>query len=114
MIFRKLFKKEINPYDVTDAVTFRNLDKCLTLTVKADAGTLVVGIKHAYEIIATLTDETTDEEKSAAARMFADVLFGQEQSAKICEFYGDPLTVIKACGEYFKRLSKMITKAQKR
>ena len=113
-MFRKFFHKEINPYNVTDVVVFRNMDERLMLIVKADAGTLVVGIKQVYEKIATLTDAATDQEKAAAARMFADAMFGQEQGAKLCEFYGDPLTVIKVCGEYFKRLSKKITKAQKR
>ena len=108
------FRHEINPYNVTDKLVFRNLDKTLTLTVKANAGTLVVGIKNAYERIAVLKDESPEEEKSAAARMYASTIFGEAQGAKLCEFYGDPLTVIQACSACLDELRPKIIKAQKR
>ena len=39
----------------------------------------------------------------------------QEQGDALCRFYEDPLAVVTACGLYFReRLSKKITKAQKR
>ena len=41
------FRKEINPYPVSDKVTFRNVDKTLKLTVRADASSLVIGLKKA-------------------------------------------------------------------
>lgn len=108
------FRREINPYNVTDKLVFRNLDKTLTLTVKANAGTLVVGIKKAYERIAVLKDESPDEEKATAARMYAETIFGEEQGAKLYEFYGDPLTVIQACSACLDDLRDKIIKAQKR
>ncbi len=108
------FRKEINPYNVTDKLVFRNLDKTLTLTVKAHAGTLVVGIKKAYERIAVLKDESPEEEKVAAARMYAVTIFGEVQGAKLCEFYGDPLTVIQACSACLEELRPKIIKVQKR
>lgn len=108
------FRHEINPYNVTDKLAFRNMDKTLTLTVKANAGTLVLGIKKAYDRIASLRDESPEEEKAAAARMYAATIFGAEQGEKLCEFYGDPLTVIQACSACLDRLRDKITKAQKR
>ena len=33
---QKLFKKEINPYSVSDKATFRNVDKTRTLYVRSD------------------------------------------------------------------------------
>lgn len=114
MIFRKLFKKEINPYDVTEKLVFRNLDKTLTLTVKARAGMLVKGIKKAYERIAVLKDESPEEEKAAAARLYAVSIFCEEQGEKLCEFYGDPLTVIQACNACLDELRPKVIKTQKR
>ena len=109
------FRHEINPFPVSDKVTFRNVDKTLKLTVRTDASTIVLGLKRANERLSALTDESTDEEKAAAARMFAAVLFGNEQGDSLCRFYEDPLAVVAACGMYFQeRLSKKITKAQKR
>ena len=109
------FRHEINPFPVSDKVTFRNVDKTLSLTVRTDASTIVLGLKRANERLSALTDESPDEEKAAAARMFAAVLFGNEQGDSLCRFYEDPLAVVTACGMYFReRLSKKITKAQKR
>lgn len=108
------FRHEINPYNVTDKLVFRNLDKTLKLTVKAHAGTLIVGIKKAYERISVLKDESPEEEKAAAARIYAVTIFGDVQGAKLCEFYGDPLTVIRACSACLDELRPKITKAQKK
>lgn len=110
-----LFRKRISPYNVTDTVDFFDGEKTLTLTVRADAAALVGGIKRTYEKLSTMTDDTDDKVKAEAARMFAAAIFGQEQGDKLCAFYRDPLAVIAACGEYFKRrLGKKITKAQKK
>ena len=107
-------KKEINPYPVTDKVTFRNLDETIMRTVRGDAGTLVAGLRKAHARLAELNDETEEKEKLETARYLAKVIFGEEQAEKLIEFYHDPLAVISACGLYFQgRLSKKITKAQK-
>ena len=109
-----LFRKEINPYSVTDKAIFRNGDKTLTLYVKADAMNLVLNLKKAQDKLSPITDESTDEEKTEAARMFARSIFGKDGD-KLLEFYKEPLTVITVCGMYFKdQLSAKITKAQKR
>ena len=113
--FRKIFGREINPYSVTDKVTFRNVDKTLTLTVRADASSLVLGLKRANDKLSGMTDEMPDQEKAEAARLFASTIFGDEQGDSLCRFYVDPLAVINACGLYFReRLGKKITKAQKK
>lgn len=110
-----MFRKAINPFSVTDKVSFKNMDKTMTLTVKADATALVVNIKKAYDKLSTVNDKSTDEQKMDAARMFAYSIFGQAQGDALCEFYEDPLTVITVCGMYFKqRLADKITKAQKK
>lgn len=109
------FRREINPFPVSDKVTFRNVDKTLTLIVRADASSLVLGLKRVNDRLAGMTDDTTEDERKEAARFFADTLFGKEQGGKLCEFYEEPVAVISACGLYFKdRLGKLITKAQKK
>ena len=111
-----LFKKrEINPFSVTDKAVFRNGDKTLTLHVKADASALVLGLKRANDKLAQVKDDSTDDEKRDAARLFAAAIFGTEQADRLMEFYEEPLTVITVCGMYFKdQLAAKITKAQKR
>lgn len=110
-----MFRKEINPFPVSDRVTFRNIDRTLTLTVRADAGSLVLGLKRVNDKLSGMTEETPDEDRMDAARMFAETLFGKEQGTQLCEFYGDSLSIIAACGMYFReRLSKKITKAQRK
>ena len=107
--------KEINPYPITDIVTFRNVDESLTLKVRSDAASLVLGIKKVLEKITTLSDDSTAKDKKDAAMLYAKTLFGDEQAKQLWDFYGDALPVISACGLYFNsRLSKKITKAQKK
>lgn len=108
-------KNEISPYEVEDKVTFRNVDKTLTLYVRGDAASFVVGLKKAQDRLAEITSESDESEREDCARFFARTLFGDEQGDKLVEFYGEPLAVITVCGMYFKeRLSKKITKAQKK
>ena len=107
--------KKFNPYAVTDKVTFQNVDKELTLYIRSDAATLVLGLKNVQDRLTAIRDDSPEEDRKAAALLFADTLFGYDQGAKLVDFYGDPLAVITVCGMYFKdRLAKIITKAQKR
>ena len=110
-----MFRKEINPYTVSDKVTFRNVDKTLTLLVRGDAATFVSGLKKAQEKLKEITDESDECERVNCARFFAQTLFGEDQGNALFDFYGDPLPVITVCGMYFQeRLAKKITKAQKK
>lgn len=110
-----MFKREINPYSVSDKVTFRNVDKTLTLYVRSSATALVVGLKQAQEKLKELSDDSDECQRMNAARFFAKSIFGDEQADKLVDFYGEPLAVVAAVGQYFEqRLKKKITKAQKR
>lgn len=110
-----LFKKEINPYTVSDKAVFRNVDKTLTLYVRSDATSLIVNLKQAQEKLKELTDESDECQRINAARFFAKAVFGEEQADKLVDFYGEPLAVVAVVGMYFDRqLKKKITKAQKR
>lgn len=111
----RLFKKEINPYSVSDKVVFRNVDKTLTLYVRSDATSIVVGLKKAQEKLNELTDNSDECQRVNAARFFARSVFGEEQGDKLVDFYNEPLAVVSAVGQYFdKQLKYKITKAQKR
>ena len=109
------FKKVITPYSVEDKVTFKNVDKTITLYVRGDAASFVVGLKKAQEKLNEINDESDECQRVNAARFFARTLFGDEQGDKLVDFYNEPLAVITVCGMYFKnRLAKKITKAQKK
>ena len=112
----KLFKKNvINPYSVSDKVTFKNVDKSLTLYVRSDAASLVVGLKQAQNELNELTDSSDECQRVNAARFFARSVFGEDQGDKLVDFYNEPLAVVSAVGQYFdQRLKYKITKAQKR
>lgn len=109
------FKNDISPYSVEDKVTFRNVDKTITLYVKGDAASFVVGLKKAHDKLAEMTSESDECERVNCARFFARTLFGEEQGDRLVDFYNEPLAVITVCGMYFdQRLGKKITKAQKK
>ena len=110
-----MFRREINPYSVSDKVTFRNVDKTLTLYVRSDASTLVHNLKVAQDKLRELNDESSECEKVNAARFFAQSIFGEDQGNQLVDFYNEPLAVISVIGLYFTRqLKKKITKAQKK
>ena len=110
-----MFKKEINPYSVSDKVTFRNVDRTLVLYVRSDSASLVVGLKQAQEKLKEMTDDSDECQKMNTARFFARVIFGEEQGDKLVDFYNEPLAIITALGLYFeKQLKNKITKAQKK
>ena len=112
---KMFFKKEINPYSVSDKVTFRNVDKSLTLFVRDNATNLIVNLKKANDKLSELTDDSDECQRVNASRMFAKAVFGEEQANELVDFYNDPLAVVSAVGQYFDmRLKKLITKAQKR
>lgn len=110
-----MFKKEINPYSVSDKAVFRNVDKTLVLYVRSDAASLVVNLKQAQEKLKGISDDSDECERVNAARYFARAVFGDEQGDQLVDFYNDPMTIIIAVGIYFdKQLKKKITKAQKK
>ena len=110
-----MFKKEINPYSVSDKAVFRNVDKTLTLYVRSDAAGLVVNLKKAQDKLKEISDESDECERVNAARFFARAVFGEEQGDRLVDFYNEPLAIISAVGLYFdKQRKKKIAKAQKK
>lgn len=101
---------------VYDTVTIREGGEKLTLHVNADPSRIVVGLSQAQKQLVTISEETTDEEREKIALFFASVIFGEEQAQKLLDYYyGDSSCVVAVCGTYFsKRLSKLISKTQKR
>ena len=108
------FKKEINPYSVSDKAVFRNVDKTITVYVRSSAPVLMSNLKQVPEKLEKVSDKSSQEEKTEAARFFARAIFG-EDGDKLVEFYNDPGAVISAVGMYFdQQLKYKITKAQKK
>ena len=101
---------------VYDTIKIREGGETLTLHVNSDPSRIVVGLAQAQKQLVTITEETSDEEREKIAMFFAGVIFGDEQARKLLDFYyGESSCVVAVCGQYFsKRLSKLISKAQKR
>lgn len=101
---------------VYDTIKINEGGETLTLHVNSDPARIVVGLAQAQKRLVTITEETTDEEREAIARFFSGVIFGEEQTQKLFDFYyGESSCVVAVCGQYFsKRLSKLISKAQKK
>ena len=101
---------------VYDTVTINEGGTRLTLHVNADPSRIVVGLSQAQKRLVTITEETTEEERQEIALFFASVMFGEDQAQKLLDFYyGESSCVVGVCGQYFaKRLSKLISKAQKK
>jgi hypothetical protein len=109
-------KHEITLNRVRGKVTFREGAEKLTLRVDGDAMRLVVGLEQTQRMLKVITTETPKEEIQQAARFFASVIFGDEQTEKLMEFYlNDGSCVINVCGKYMTEvLFKKITAAQKK
>jgi hypothetical protein len=109
-----MFKISLNR--IHDTIRIREGNDALNLSVDADAMRMVAGLNKARNLLQSITEETTEEQRNEAARYFAAVIFGDEQAGKLMDFYrGDAGCVINVCGQYFaKRLSAMIAKAQKK
>ena len=57
-----MFRKEINPFSVSDRVRFRNIDRTLDLEVKAQASSIVLGIKRAQDRLSLMNDQSSNED----------------------------------------------------
>ena len=101
---------------VYDTITISENGSKLQLHVNADPSRLVVGLSQAQKRLQTINEETTEEERADISRFFSTVIFGEEQTESLFNFYyGDPSCVVAVCGKYFAdRLGKLITKAQKK
>lgn len=111
-----LFEYKLTLNRVRDKLKVVEGGEELLLTVDADAARLVAGLTKAQNYMKSLTNDSAEEEKTEAARLFSEAIFGKAQTDKLLAFYGgDPLCVIDICGRYFsERLSDKITKAQKK
>ena len=101
---------------VYDTITIREGGEKLVLHVNSDPNRIVVGLNEAQKRLKTIGNDTTEEEKADIARFFASVIFGDEQTQKLFDFYyGDAMCVITISSKYFsERLAKKITEAQKK
>lgn len=112
-----MFRKNTLTLDrVYDTIRITEGGETLTLHVNSDPSRIVVGLAQAQKRLVTITEETPDEEREEIARFFSGVIFGEEQTQKLFDFYyGESSCVVAVCGQYFaKRLSKLISKAQKK
>jgi hypothetical protein len=113
-MFKKGYTMSLNR--VHDTLRVREGTEDIVLYVNQDPRRLVAGLNGAQARLKSIDENTTEEEKLKIAKMFSSVLFGDEQTEKLSEFYhNDPGCIISVCGKYFSdRLAKLITKAQKK
>ena len=107
---------KLSLHRVHDRVRITEGSDSLTLYVDADPMRRVAGLGKAQKMMQALNQDSTEEQERAAAEYFAQAIFGPDQAERIMAFYHDDAgCVINICGQYFSsRLSKKITKAQKK
>lgn len=115
-IRKQLKTKPLTLGRVYDTLTIREGGATLSLHVSSDPARMVVGLTQAQKRLVTINEDTPEEERAEIAKFFSDVIFGEEQTKKLFDFYyGDSSCVVAVCGKYFaERLSKLIVKAQKK
>ena len=109
-------KKELTLNRVYDTITIKEGGERLVLHVNGDPNRIVIGLNEAQKRLKSIDENTTDEEKAEIARFFASVIFGDEQTQKLFDFYyNDAMCVISIASKYFsQRLAKKISEAQKK
>lgn len=109
------FRKEINPFEISGKVVFRNVDRRLVLFVRSDAPSMMAGLKKAETKLERITIESSQEERMEAVRCLAEAMFGKDQAQELIDFYREPIAIITACRMYFdKQLKQKIVAAQKK
>lgn len=110
-----MFEYKLTLNRVYDKVRIIENDQKLILTVNTDAMRLVAGLMEVQKDMAKY-GEMDEQQKMDIARRFAGVIFGDEQTKQLEDFYhGDAGCIVSVCGKYFsERLNKRIIKAQKK
>ena len=109
-------KKDLSLGRVYDTISIREGSERLVLHVNNDPNRIVIGMNESQKRLKSIDKDTTDEERAEIARFFASVIFGDEQTQKLFDFYyGDAMCVISIASKYFsERLAKKIIEAQKK
>lgn len=111
------WRNEISLNRVHDLFTVKEGNEQIQLRVDSDPHSLVIKIRNANELIISANGQkASDEDRIHAARMFAEAMFGTEQTDRLAALYnGDYACVMAICGKYFEqRLCRKIVKAQKK
>ena len=111
-----MFEHKISLGLVRDRVAAVEGNDKLELIVSERANTIVHKLGIAQKGLESLNNSTEEKDRERIALQFASALLGDKQAQELLSFYqNDPNCVIDWCGKYFAaRLSKKITKAQKR
>ncbi len=111
----------LKPFNLTlhrvhDRVRITEGSDHLILRVDSDPNRIVAALGQAQKMMQALNKDSTEDEERAAAAAFAQAIFGKDQAEQLLAFYhNDAGCAINICGQYFsRRLSKIITKAQKK
>ena len=98
---------------VHDKVCFRAGDRKLVLRIDRDGREIIIALQNARKVLQEITEDSGEEEMRRGAMAYAEAIFGREQAEQLMELYGNPVSVVNVCGQYFMRyLNKKITKSQ--
>ena len=111
-----MFEHKISLGLVRDRVAAVEGNDKLELIVSERANTIIHRLNTVQKALNALRNNPESQDKENIALQFASAILGEKQARELLSFYqGDPDCVIDWCGKYFAaRLSKKITKAQKR
>ncbi len=111
-----MFEHKISLGLVRDRVAAVEGKDRLELIVSERANTIMHKLGIAQKGLESLNNGTEEKDRERIALQFASAILGEKQAQELLSFYqNDPNCVIDWCGKYFSaRLSKKITKAQKR
>ena len=100
---------------VHDKVTFYAGNEKVTLRVDKDGWKIITDLNAVREKLAEVTPENMTERVDDCAKAFAQAIFGEEQADRLVALFGNPVSVINVCEQYFRKyLNKKITKTQVR
>lgn len=107
---------EISLGHVHDKIMIKEGDESIILKIDADPDRMISGLRIAQEKLQSLNKDSTDDEYKEASSLFAEAIFGKQQTEELFSFYrGDATCVINVSSRYFnERLTKLITREQKR
>lgn len=114
---KSLFTYTLTLNRVHDKFVVKEGNERITLRVDSDPMLMVTRIRNANEkMLEAKKEDATEDQRKLAAIMFAEAMFGKEQTEKLLAFYGgDYACVMTISALYFEnRLSGKITKAQKK
>ena len=100
---------------IHDKVAFKAGGEKVILRVDKSGRDIVTDLNKVLGMMQGIKDVNDEKGMQEAAMAYASAIFGEGQAIKLFELYGNPVSVVNVCGQYFTHyLQKKITRAQKK